>query len=110
MRVTTPSSTVATMPQASGQSRLHTVLSCTRAMLHPAFVQRLLLALGGVALFVGVLFFEFFPHPIIDGDTAVLLQGAHQVSACLVLGNRPCGGSWHFPLLQYVEAVLLLRN
>jgi hypothetical protein len=79
-------------------------------MLHPIAVRRLLLALAGVTLFVGVLFYGYFPHPIIDGDTAVLLQGAHAVKNCLEVGNRPCGGSWHFPLLQYVEAVLLLRN
>ncbi|MBK7859360.1 MAG: hypothetical protein IPJ65_12205 [Archangiaceae bacterium] len=64
------------------------------------------LLLSGLLLYFKL---KLYPRPILESDTQLLVGGAAQLDACLRSGARPCNGVWHFPLLQYVEAVALYR-
>ncbi len=70
------------------------------------------LIVGSVVVtgFIAVMKLKFFPYPIIDGDTTLLVSGAHQLTTCLWRGAESCPNIWHFPLLQYLIAIPLYRQ
>lgn len=73
-------------------------------------VIRLAIALAVISGFGALLKWKFFPWPVIDGDTTLLVGGVAQLHNCLASGHKLCDGVWHYPLLQYVEGLALLRT
>jgi hypothetical protein len=53
------------------------------------------------------LIYIFLNNPYYEGDTVALLQGVSLIRVCLTKGSFSCPGIVHFPIFQYIPALII---